>query len=75
MLNSANRDKRITEEQKHKEKAENLEHQKEKLLKEIEILKRDLDYSNQLDRDAEKNKSILSKLYENWIIDDKGNPI
>ena len=46
MLNSAYRGKRITEEQKHKEKVENLEHQKEKLLKEIEILKRDLDYSN-----------------------------
>ena len=75
MLNTANRDKRITEEQKHKETAENLEHQKEKLLKEIEILKRDLDYSNQLNRDAKKNKSILSKLYENGIIDDKGNPI
>ena len=75
MLNTANRDKRITEEQKHKEKDENLEHQKEKLLKEIEILKRDLDYSNQLDRDAENNKSILSKLYENGIIDNKGNSI
>ena len=75
MLNSANRDKRINEEQKHKEKDEDFEHQKEKLLKEIEILKRDLDYSNQLDRNVEKNKSILSKLYKNGIIDDKGNPL
>ena len=73
MLNTVNRDKKISEEQKHSEKAEKLERLNDKLLIEIEMLKRDIGHSNLLNIDSEKHKSILGNLYDKGIIDGDGN--
>ena len=78
MLNTAKRIKKISEEQKHNEKVEKLERLNDKLLMEIEVLKRDIDHSNLLNIDSEKHKSILGNLYYKGIIEATGifsNPL
>ena len=73
MLNIEERDKMISEEQKHNEKVEKLERLNDKLLMEIEVFKRDIDYSSLLNIDTDKHKSILGNLFDKGIIDGNWN--
>ena len=63
---------KIEEDKKEKEEFNNQVYQ---LKREVEDLKAELVLAEQNKYEAEKNKEMLSQLYENNIIDEDGKPI
>ena len=74
MLNRTKWIERKTKEIKLEKIAAEKEELIEKLQREVDMLKNELDLTHHLQDEADKNAMLLSKLYEKDFIDEEGNP-
>ena len=73
-----NRTKRIQREYKEQEQAKSTamkEELIEKLQREVNLLKNELDLAYSIQDEADKNAKLLEQLYKSKYIDEEGNPM
>ena len=73
MLSRAKRNDRISKEEKEKEKKAEQDRVIDELKREVNILRNELDMAYDLQDKADKNATLLEKLFDNNIIDEEGN--